>query len=130
MYKRQSHDSNAVLMLFDILSGFGPVDQRRFVLFLTGSPALRLVGLKNLNPPLTIVRRHREGCLTPYDCLPTVITCANYFKLPDYRYISRNNILGTIWVLVESHTNNGVVERRFINSRIRRGTTSSTESRL
>jgi E3 ubiquitin-protein ligase TRIP12 len=37
-----------------------------------------------LNPRLTIVKRTPEGGRGADECLPTVMTCTNYFKLPDY----------------------------------------------
>ena len=42
------------------------------------------VGLKSLNPPLTIVRKTFEPNENPDDFLPSVMTCVNYLKLPDY----------------------------------------------
>ncbi len=54
------------------------------MLFVTGSPALPLGGLRNLNPRLTIVKRTPEAGRSPDECLPTVMTCTNYLKLPDY----------------------------------------------
>lgn len=78
------HESEAVLTLFKVLSELTPDEQRRFVLFVTGSPALPLGGLRNLNPRLTIVKRTPEGNRSPDECLPTVMTCTNYLKLPDY----------------------------------------------
>jgi E3 ubiquitin-protein ligase TRIP12 len=41
-------------------------------------------GLKSLSPSLTIVRRQPVPPLTPDDYLPSVMTCVNYLKLPDY----------------------------------------------
>jgi E3 ubiquitin-protein ligase TRIP12 len=78
------HESAAVESLLQVLSELGPEDQRRFVLFATGSPALPVGGLLGLNPRLTIVKRTPEGGRSADECLPTVMTCTNYFKLPDY----------------------------------------------
>lgn len=41
-------------------------------------------GFKALNPPLTIVRKTVEGSQSPDHFLPSVMTCVNYLKLPDY----------------------------------------------
>lgn len=41
-------------------------------------------GLRSLNPPLTIVRKTFEATENPDDFLPSVMTCVNYLKLPDY----------------------------------------------
>ena len=46
--------------------------------------ALLDAGLRSLNPPLTIVRRQPVPPLTPDDYLPSVMTCVNYLKLPEY----------------------------------------------
>jgi len=41
-------------------------------------------GLRSLNPPLTIVRKTVESTENPDDFLPSVMTCVNYLKLPEY----------------------------------------------
>ena len=41
-------------------------------------------GFRSLNPPLTIVRKTFESTENPDDFLPSVMTCVNYLKLPDY----------------------------------------------
>lgn len=79
-----SHESQAVMYFLQVLSEMDESDQQRFVLFATGSPALPLGGLRNLHPRLTIVRRTPEGGRSPNETLPTVMTCTNYFKLPEY----------------------------------------------
>jgi E3 ubiquitin-protein ligase TRIP12 len=78
------HESEAVVSLLRVLSELDADDQRRFVLFATGSPALPVGGLMGLHPRLTIVKRTPEGGRSADECLPTVMTCTNYFKLPDY----------------------------------------------
>jgi len=45
------------------------------------------VGLRSLVPPLTIVRKMAEGNENADDFLPSVMTCVNYLKLPDYSSI-------------------------------------------
>ncbi|KAG2462275.1 TRIPC ligase, partial [Polypterus senegalus] len=42
---------------------------------------------RSLNPPLTIVRKTFESTENPDDFLPSVMTCVNYLKLPDYSSI-------------------------------------------
>eukprot|EP01136_Pigoraptor_vietnamica_P023644 Opistho-1_new@75955 len=76
--------SGAVQKLFDILSEYSPEEQRKFLQFATGSPNLPVGGLRSLNPPLTIVRKTPEAPHTADDYLPSVMTCVNYLKLPDY----------------------------------------------
>lgn len=46
-----------------------------------------LLGFRSLNPPLTIVRKTFESTENPDDFLPSVMTCVNYLKLPDYSTI-------------------------------------------
>lgn len=46
-----------------------------------------LTGFRSLNPPLTIVRKTFESTENPDDFLPSVMTCVNYLKLPDYSTI-------------------------------------------
>uniref|UniRef100_H0VBB8 E3 ubiquitin-protein ligase n=1 Tax=Cavia porcellus TaxID=10141 RepID=H0VBB8_CAVPO len=82
-----THDSRAVKFLFEILSGFDNEQQRLFLQFVTGSPRLPVGGFRSLNPPLTIVRKTFESTENPDDFLPSVMTCVNYLKLPDYSSI-------------------------------------------
>ncbi|NXE18441.1 TRIPC ligase, partial [Ardeotis kori] len=79
-----THDSRAVKYLFEILSSFDSEQQRLFLQFVTGSPRLPVGGFRSLNPPLTIVRKTFESTENPDDFLPSVMTCVNYLKLPDY----------------------------------------------
>ena len=37
-----------------------------------------------MNPPLTVVRKPHEAPLKADDYLPSVMTCVNYLKLPEY----------------------------------------------
>ncbi|KAK4337072.1 hypothetical protein RND71_043702 [Anisodus tanguticus] len=80
-------ESKAIKNLFEILSSFTPDEQRKFLQFVTGSPRLPIGGLKSLNPPLTIVRKTFEPGENLDDYLPSVMTCVNYLKLPDYTTI-------------------------------------------
>jgi E3 ubiquitin-protein ligase TRIP12 len=43
-----------------------------------------LSGFRSLSPPLTIVRKSFETTENPDSFLPSVMTCVNYLKLPDY----------------------------------------------
>lgn len=99
-----SHDSRAVQFLFDVLSTYNSTEQRQFIEFVTGSPRLpvgghfgfgwdilgvfssRILfsGFKALNPPLTIVCKSVDPPQNPDHFLPSVMTCVNYLKLPDY----------------------------------------------
>lgn len=90
-----SHESPSVMYFLRILSELDQSEQQCFVLFATGSPALPLGGLRSLSPKLTIVRRTPEAGRSADECLPTVMTCTNYFKLPDYSTfdIARKQVL-------------------------------------
>ncbi|XP_071085244.1 E3 ubiquitin-protein ligase TRIP12-like isoform X2 [Haliotis cracherodii] len=79
-----THDSRAVKFLFQVLSAYTPDEQRDFLQFVTGSPKLPVGGFRSLSPPLTIVRKSFESNECPDNFLPSVMTCVNYLKLPDY----------------------------------------------
>ncbi|UJR08940.1 hypothetical protein I4U23_013192 [Adineta vaga] len=80
-------NSRAVKWLFDIMINFDIDEQRAFIQFVTGSPRLPVGGFRMLHPPLTIVRKTAENNSdnnNPDLFLPSVMTCVNYLKLPDY----------------------------------------------
>lgn len=77
-------ESEAVQQLVRILVGFTTTEKRTFLQFLTGLPRLPVGGFKALRPELTVVKKHPEGGLSSDDYLPSVMTCANYLKLPEY----------------------------------------------
>eukprot|EP01063_Lacrimia_lanifica_P027594 TRINITY_DN3893_c0_g3_i2.p1 TRINITY_DN3893_c0_g3~~TRINITY_DN3893_c0_g3_i2.p1 ORF type:complete len:1751 (+),score=530.40 TRINITY_DN3893_c0_g3_i2:134-5386(+) len=79
-----THASRAVTMLFDILASFSEHEVRAFFAFVTGAPRLPVGGLKALKPNLTIVRKTADAGVNPDHVLPSVMTCQNYLKLPDY----------------------------------------------
>ncbi|KAI7732092.1 hypothetical protein M8C21_029569 [Ambrosia artemisiifolia] len=87
--------SPAVVNLLEIMGEFNPEQQRAFCQFVTGAPRLPPGGLAVLNPKLTIVRKHSSTSNNTAanaagvsesadDDLPSVMTCANYLKLPPY----------------------------------------------
>lgn len=82
-----NHDSKSIKYLFEILSSYNGEEQRKFLQFVTGSPRLPVGGLKSLTPPLRIVRKTFEPGENPDEYLPSVMTCVNYLKLPDYSII-------------------------------------------
>ncbi|CAF0889005.1 unnamed protein product [Adineta steineri] len=80
-------NSRAVKWLFDIMINFDIDEQRAFLQFVTGSPRLPVGGFRMLHPPLTVVRKTAENNndnTTSDSFLPSVMTCVNYLKLPDY----------------------------------------------
>uniref|UniRef100_A0A1A9UR52 E3 ubiquitin-protein ligase n=1 Tax=Glossina austeni TaxID=7395 RepID=A0A1A9UR52_GLOAU len=79
-----TQDSQAIKYLYDILSTYTRDEQRLFLQFVTGSPRLPTGGFKALSPALTIVRKTLDNNQNPNDYLPSVMTCVNYLKLPDY----------------------------------------------
>jgi len=100
-------DSAPAGYLLAVLAALDGADQRRFLRFVTGSPRLPPGGVAALHPRLTVVRKHStasqgmgdslgsslgaslgahpSGPSTACDGdLPSVMTCANYIKLPPY----------------------------------------------
>ncbi|TIC56498.1 hypothetical protein E3Q05_01686 [Wallemia mellicola] len=79
-----NNDSPALRRLVEVMSEFDNVSRRDFLQFLTGSPKLPIGGFRGLHPQLTVVRKSPEAGYKADDSLPSVMTCANYLKLPDY----------------------------------------------
>jgi len=79
-----TRSSRAVGFLLDIICEFTEPQLRQFLKFVTGSPRLPVGGLARLSPRLTIVQKRPENGISPDAYLPSVMTCANYLKLPDY----------------------------------------------
>ncbi|XP_034605412.1 E3 ubiquitin-protein ligase UPL3 isoform X1 [Setaria viridis] len=86
--------SPAIVNFLEIMAEFTPEQQHSFCQFVTGAPRLPPGGLAALNPKLTIVRKHSSSAANTTnatgaiesadDDLPSVMTCANYLKLPPY----------------------------------------------
>ncbi|KAJ9184255.1 hypothetical protein P3X46_004000 [Hevea brasiliensis] len=74
--------SPPITNLLEIMQEFNQEQRRAFLQFVTGAPRLPPGGLASLNPKLTIVRKHCSNCADAD--LPSVMTCANYLKLPPY----------------------------------------------
>lgn len=64
------------------MTEFNDSEQRAFLKFVTGCPRLPVGGFKSLHPRLTVVKKSVDG--PPDSYLPSVMTCVNYLKLPDY----------------------------------------------
>lgn len=77
-------ESRAIRDLVEIMSNYDSPMRRAFLQFITGSPKLPIGGFRGLNPLLTVVRKPHEAPLTADDYLPSVMTCVNYLKLPEY----------------------------------------------
>ncbi|KAK9154145.1 hypothetical protein Sjap_001625 [Stephania japonica] len=74
--------SPQITNFMEIIQGFENSQQRSFLQFVTGAPKFPVGGLAALNPKLTVVRKHCNN--QPDWDLPSVMTCANYLKLPPY----------------------------------------------
>ncbi|KAH6618183.1 hypothetical protein B0J18DRAFT_371719 [Chaetomium sp. MPI-SDFR-AT-0129] len=77
-------DSKTVRNLLQAMSELTPAQRRDFLQFTTGSPKLPIGGFKKLTPMFTVVCKPSEAPYTSDDYLPSVMTCVNYLKLPDY----------------------------------------------
>ncbi|KAL8909117.1 MAG: hypothetical protein Q9171_005183 [Xanthocarpia ochracea] len=91
-------DSKSVRNLLQVMSELSPPERRDFLQFVTGSPKLPIGGFKNLTPMFTVVCKPSEPPYTSDDFLVSVMTCANYVKLPDYStiHILRKRLLTAI----------------------------------
>ncbi|KEF63848.1 E3 ubiquitin-protein ligase TRIP12 [Exophiala aquamarina CBS 119918] len=77
-------DSKSVKNLLQTMSELTPAQRRDFLQFVTGSPKLPIGGFKSLTPMFTVVCKPSEPPYSSDDYLPSVMTCVNYLKLPDY----------------------------------------------
>lgn len=95
-------DSKTVKNLLQTMSEMTPAQRRDFLQFTTGSPKLPIggkyysfggrlnimltptLGFRSLTPMFTVVCKPSEPPYTSDDYLPSVMTCVNYLKLPDY----------------------------------------------
>lgn len=80
-------DSKSVRNLLQVMSELSTQQKRDFLQFVTGSPKLPIGGFKCLTPMFTVVCKPSEPPYTSDDFLISVMTCANYVKLPDYSNI-------------------------------------------
>jgi hypothetical protein len=71
-------------MLFDTILAFDDEKKARLLQFITGCERLPVGGLGALHPKITVAKRVTDNGKSPDECLPTVSTCSNYFKLPPY----------------------------------------------
>jgi E3 ubiquitin-protein ligase TRIP12 len=97
-------DSKSVKNLLQTMSELTLAERRDFLQFTTGSPKLPIggkfspkpfrvhtnakTGFKSLTPMFTVVCKPSEAPYTSDDYLPSVMTCVNYLKLPDYSSLS------------------------------------------
>ena len=86
-YTKQSKIFND---LIQFMCNLNDAQKKKFLIFSTGSSRLPIGGFKSLSPKLTVVKKYCEEGSNPNDFLPTVMTCQNYLKIPEY---SRYDIL-------------------------------------
>ena len=72
------------MFLIEYLCKLNVVMQRQFLQYATGSPRLPLGGFSKLTPKLTIAKRMTPEGKKPDDFLPSVMTCQNFLKVPEY----------------------------------------------
>lgn len=77
-------ESAAIKGLISIMSSYDVPSRRQFLQFITGAPKLPIGGFRGLHPALTVVRKAAEPGHSPDEYLPSVMTCVNYLKLPEY----------------------------------------------
>ncbi len=95
-------DSKSVKNLLQTMSELSSTQRRDFLQFVTGSPKLPIggesaalflhmkpsltlvTGFRSLTPMFTVVCKPSEPPYSSDDYLPSVMTCVNYLKLPDY----------------------------------------------
>ncbi|KAG5356813.1 Ubiquitin fusion degradation protein 4 [Yarrowia sp. E02] len=90
--------SKTFMSLLEVMTEFDESQRRQFLSFVTGSPKLPIGGFKALKPSLTVVRKASENGLGPDDYLPSVMTCVNYLKCPDFstKELLRSRLLQAI----------------------------------
>ena len=79
-----THQSKIFNDLIKFMSNLDKNKRKQFLIFATASSRLPIGGFKSLSPKLTVVKRYCEEGKNPDDYLPTVMTCQNYLKIPEY----------------------------------------------
>ena len=77
-----STDSAVFKWMIEIITELSVTERSMFTRFVTGSHILPTGGFAALRPPLTVARAVVDGC--PDSFLPSVMTCANFLKVPEY----------------------------------------------
>ena len=79
-----------------VLSTFTKIERTNFLEFVTGFPRLPIGGFEKLAPKLSVVKKDVNDDTD--SCLPSVMTCKNYLKVPDYTNIDalKKNLLYAI----------------------------------
>ncbi|SCM20663.1 E3 ubiquitin-protein ligase, putative [Plasmodium berghei] len=74
-----TNDSITFITLIDILSEFDCNERKMFLKFCTGTSTLPNNGFSALKPLMKVVKKEDNNDL------PSVMTCTNYLKIPDYK---------------------------------------------
>ena len=75
-------ESSTFQHLVHVVCDLDERERKDFLRFVTGVRVLPPGGLKNLDPKLTVVRKHCEN--DPDDHFPSANTCFHFLKLPEY----------------------------------------------
>ncbi|SCQ12876.1 E3 ubiquitin-protein ligase, putative [Plasmodium gaboni] len=78
-WTKYTNDSVTFITLIEILSEFNKEERKQFVKFCTGTSALPNNGFAALKPLMKVVKKEDNNDL------PSVMTCTNYLKIPDYK---------------------------------------------
>ena len=70
--------------LIKYMTSLNKDEQKQFLIFTTGASKLHLGGFKAVSPKLTVVKKSMSNNENPDKFLPTVMTCQNYLKIPEY----------------------------------------------
>lgn len=80
-----TENSKTFQNLISVLRKFNSECKKMFLEFVTGFPRLPIGGFEKLQPKLTVVKK--DVFDNPDSVLPSVMTCQNYLKIPDYSNI-------------------------------------------
>lgn len=80
------HQNSQVFLNFlKYITEIEPSNRSDFIQFITGSPRLPIGGFSGLKPRLTVVLKRPAHAHEKADqILPSVMTCQNYLKMPEY----------------------------------------------
>lgn len=91
-------NSPEITMFLSVICSFATEEKMLLIRFITGSSRLPSGGFSKLSPHLTIAKKVPSDSSKPDEMLPSVMTCTNYFKLPQYsnKEIMRSKLLMAI----------------------------------
>lgn len=91
-----TQNSKTFMNLLVAMSKLNAKQKKCFLEFITGFPRLPLGGFEKLSPKISVVKKDVDRDVD--SCLPSVMTCQNYLKIPDYTSYEalENNLLYAI----------------------------------